>query len=141
HSYSHPDFTTLTDSQITQEMEKAENVLKSITGKTTKPLMRMPFGARDRRVWQVVGNAGYRSVYWTLDGADWRDGWTAAMVRDRVLREVGNGFIVVDHSSPPATADALDEIIRTLKERGYQIVPVSTLIGQGGGAAFKSTPL
>lgn len=139
HSYSHPDFTTLTDAQIIEEMEKTETILKNITGKTTKPLMRMPFGARDRRVWQVVGNLGYRSVYWTLDSADWREGWTAPMVRDRVISEVGNGFIVVHHSQPAATADALEEIIVNLTERGFQLVPVSTLIGQGG-AAFKTVP-
>jgi D-alanyl-D-alanine carboxypeptidase len=103
--------------------------------------MRMPFGARDQRVWRTVGNAGYRSVFWTLDSADWREGWTAPMVRDRVLSEAGNGFIVVNHSQPPATADAIEEIIVGLRQRGFELVTVTALIGQGGAASFLSTPL
>ncbi|MBI4498361.1 MAG: D-alanyl-D-alanine carboxypeptidase family protein [Chloroflexi bacterium] len=140
HSYSHPDLTTLSDAQIVEEMTKAEEILRGITGTSSKPFMRMPFGARNPRVLKVVGDLGYRSIYWTLDSGDWREGWTPQMVQDRVLSNVSNGSIVVHHSSPVTTSESLDTIIRTLTERGYQIVTVTALLGQSGGAAGGGGP-
>lgn len=139
HSYSHPDLRTLSDAEIVQEMNQAEEILRGITGKTTKPYMRMPFGGRDARVLRIVGGLGYRSIYWTLDSGDWREGWTPDMVREQVLGNVGNGYVVVHHSSPVATSASLETIIRTLKERGFQLVTVSTLLGQqGGGVSYRT---
>lgn len=138
HSYSHPNLTTLADAEIVAEMTKAEEILKGVTGRLPKPYMRMPFGARNPRVLKIVGDLGYRSIFWTLDSGDWREGWTPQMVQERVLGNLGNGYIVVHHSSPTTTSESLDTIIRTIKERGFQLVTVSALLGQQGGAGFRT---
>jgi LAS superfamily LD-carboxypeptidase LdcB len=120
-------------------MTRAEKILQEITGKPPKPYMRMPFGARNPRVLKIVGDLGYRSIFWSLDSADWREGWTAPMVQERVIEMTGNGFIVVHHSSPAATADSLDAIIKALKQKGFQLVTVSALLAQQGGASIQAT--
>lgn len=131
HSYSHRDFTTLTNNQILEEMQTAEAAILRVTGRTSKPYMRMPFGARNSRVNETVSGAGYRSIYWTLDSGDWREGATAAGVAQRVLGNVGPGYIVVHHTAADQTADALPEIIKGIQAKGLSIVTVSRLLGDG----------
>ena len=41
---------------------------------------------------------------------------------------LGNGGVILCHNGAKYTAQALDSIIRGLKEKGYEIVPISKLI-------------
>ena len=50
-----------------------------LTGASTKPWMRMPFGARNQHTWEVVGAEGYTSIFWTLDSGDWLADATTAI--------------------------------------------------------------
>ena len=43
-------------------------------------------------------------------------------------KHLGNGSIILCHNGAKYTAQALDRMIKKLKECGYQIVPVSELI-------------
>ncbi|WP_290758300.1 polysaccharide deacetylase family protein, partial [Exiguobacterium sp. UBA3491] len=73
HSYSHPDFTTLSASQMTSELSRTESLIRSLTGKTTKPIFRAPFGASNSKVLSVVGAAGYtKTIQWNIDSTDWK---------------------------------------------------------------------
>lgn len=48
----------------------------------------------------------------------------------RVLehKALGNGSIILFHNDAKYTPDALDSILKGLKEKGYEIVPISELI-------------
>ncbi len=128
HTYSHRDLIHLPDWEIQDELERADAVLRQFSGHSTRPLMRMPYGSRDKRVLRVVGQAGYRSIYWTVDSLDWRDGATPQGVAARVLRNVGPGDIVVEHCATTATAGALPTILDGLQARGLAVVTVSDLL-------------
>lgn len=43
-------------------------------------------------------------------------------------KHLGNGSIILCHNGAKYTAQALDSMIKNLKEQGYEIVPVSELI-------------
>ena len=43
-------------------------------------------------------------------------------------KNLQNGFIILCHNGAKYTADALESVIRGLKEKGYEIVPISELI-------------
>ena len=43
-------------------------------------------------------------------------------------KHLGNGSIILCHNGAKYTAQALDSIIKGLKEKGYEIVPISKLI-------------
>lgn len=45
---------------------------------------------------------------------------------------LGNGSIILCHNGARYTAEALDTLIRTLKDAGYQFVPLSELIYRNG---------
>lgn len=129
HSYSHPDFTTFSNQQILDELARTEQSVLRVTGKSSKPYMRMPFGARNSRVTDTVVSAGYRSIYWTLDSGDWLENATPNAVTQRILQNVGPGYIVVQHVNSVATSDSLREVISGIKEKGLRIVSLSELLG------------
>jgi len=125
HTFDHFDLTTIPDAKIQEQLTTTAQLLRETTGADMVPLFRPPFGARDHRVLQAAAQAGYRSVYWTLDSGDWREGATAAGVRDRVVQGAQNGAIVVMHLGSPQTAEALPEILRRLQAAGYRLVTVT----------------
>lgn len=127
HTFDHPNLATLPDAKIQEQLTTTAQLFQETTGTMMLPLFRPPFGARDRRVWQAAAQAGYRSVYWTLDSGDWREGATAAGVRDRVVQNAQNGAIVVMHLGLPQTAEALPEIVRRLQAAGYRLVTITEI--------------
>lgn len=128
HSYSHPDFTKMGNEAILSELARTDQAVQRVAGVSTKPWMRMPFGARDPRVMDIVSGAGYTSIFWTLDSGDWQENATVAGVRSRVLEGVKPGAIVVHHCAADQTAGALPDILAGLKSKGLQVVTVSSLL-------------
>ena len=65
HSWSHSDLTTLSDRDISWEITRADAAIQPFYGRSTHPLFRAPFGARNKRVLKVVDALEYRSIYWS----------------------------------------------------------------------------
>lgn len=130
HSYSHPDFTTLTPSQMIDQLKQTENLLNKQTGSKFKPLFRPPFGAYNASVLETVGNAGYgRTIMWSIDTIDWQFP-SIKTIQDRVLNNAHNGAIVLMHvSGQTNTPNALPGMIQGLRAKGYQMVTISELLG------------
>lgn len=63
------------------------------------------------------------------DSLDWKEYGVSAEI-DRVLKHkhLGNGSIVLFHNDAKYTPQALDAIIKGLKAKGFEIVPISELI-------------
>ncbi|WP_114570623.1 LysM peptidoglycan-binding domain-containing protein [Exiguobacterium flavidum] len=130
HSYTHPDFTKLTATQMKSELDKTEALAKSLTGKTTKPIFRAPFGAVNSTVLNGVGAAGYtRTIQWNIDTIDWK-GYTSTQIINRVVPNIVPGSIVLMHTGAgaPGTPVALPTIIKQLKAKGYKFVTISELL-------------
>jgi peptidoglycan/xylan/chitin deacetylase (PgdA/CDA1 family) len=63
------------------------------------------------------------------DSLDWKEQGIQAEI-DQVLnhKHLGNGSIILFHNDAKYTPQVLDTILKGLKEKGYEIVPVSQLI-------------
>ncbi|MCL6520623.1 MAG: polysaccharide deacetylase family protein [Armatimonadetes bacterium] len=130
HTYSHRSLPELSEGEIVNELARVDDLVTRLTGLSTKPLARVPYGSRDKRVLRILAENGYRSIYWDVDSWDaFKRGITANEICQRVLSHVQNGSIVLMHCGSKATAEALDSMIETLQSSGYQIVTVSELIG------------
>ncbi|WP_214884477.1 MULTISPECIES: LysM peptidoglycan-binding domain-containing protein [unclassified Exiguobacterium] len=130
HSYTHPDFTKLTATQMKSELDRTEALIKSLTGKTTKPIFRAPFGAVNSAVLNGVGAAGYGyTIQWNIDTIDWK-GLTASQINTKVQTNIKPGSIVLMHTGAgaPGTPLALPTMISQLKAKGYKFVTVSQLL-------------
>jgi peptidoglycan/xylan/chitin deacetylase (PgdA/CDA1 family) len=122
HSYSHPDFTTLSDAKIRSQLERTAALIADAGAADPRPLFRFPYGARDRRTLAAVGDAGYAGVYWTIDTLDWKPERTSAQVEAAVLDHLQSGAIILMHVGSRQTASVLPEIIRKVRAEGYTLV-------------------
>lgn len=138
HSWSHPEFTTKDDDAIAKELSRTDDLLSSITGQSTKPFWRPPFGDRDSRVLKTAAREGYRSIYWTLDTLDSvNDKKSTDFVVNRVLSPSNakanpdrflDGAIILMHVGETGTADAVPAIVKGLRERGFTLVTVEEIL-------------
>ena len=67
------------------------------------------------------------SFTWDRDSLDWK-GISAAEITKRVTSKVVPGSIVLFHNAGEHTPEALPEILRALKQEGYEIVPISEIL-------------
>lgn len=132
HGHAIFDLTGVSDEEVMADLERADAVITSITGQTTKPLWSPSAGYRDRRVRTIAASLGYRPIYWTLDSGDWTFEATAGGVTARVLSNAVNGAIIVMHFDSPRTADtvasALPAIIEGLRVQGLRLVTITELV-------------
>jgi len=128
HTVTHPDLTTLTDAKIQQELVATARLFNEATGLTMAPYFRPPFGARNARVLSAAWQAGYRSVYWTVDSGDWREDATPAAVQQTVVSKAVTGAVVVMHLGSVHTPKVLNQIIASLWRSGYGLVTISELL-------------
>lgn len=128
HSATHPHMNQLSSEQIAQELAECHKAVKDLTG-IEMDLFRPPFGEYNNTVIETSFANGYYPIQWDVDSLDWKELGVEHEV-DRVLnhKHLGNGSIILFHNDAKYTPQALDTIIKGLKEKGYEIVPISQLI-------------
>lgn len=129
HSSTHPDMTKLSPQAIVSQLDRLESAVQALTGRSTRPWFRPPFGAQDERLRRVVAEQGYYTILWTADSADWREDVSAANVQRRLLTYATPGAIIVQHLGSPQSAQVLAEVLKSLKERGLQFGTLSEVLG------------
>jgi peptidoglycan/xylan/chitin deacetylase (PgdA/CDA1 family) len=124
HTYAHERLTTLSSSQIVTTVDRAERAIVR-AGAPSLRLVRPPYGATDNRVRTALSGAGYRSILWTVDPQDWRNG--SSHVRSFVTSRLRDGAVILLHdgsSNAPAMLDALPGIIDEAHRRGFCFAPL-----------------
>ena len=132
HTMDHTNLTspTRSDSYICSELTRADAVISSVSGRTTRPYFR-PFGGNfNDQVRHLAAGLGYRTIYWSIDPRDWDQATTTQDIINRVLNAPGlkPGAIILMHVNSPHEAEALDSVITGLEQKGYSIVPLSQLL-------------
>lgn len=131
HSFDHPNMTDLSHDQIVDNILKGEEIITKVIGANPRPLFREPFGEWNKKVFQAVGDAGYKySIYWSIDTIDWKFPPTRVIV-NRILRKVKNGDILLMHLAGNNTAQATDMALKNLKSFGFKIVTIGELLRGG----------
>jgi peptidoglycan/xylan/chitin deacetylase (PgdA/CDA1 family) len=127
HSYSHPDFTTISEDAMREELRKAAAAIKTATGVDPKPFFRAPYGAWNERVGRLLNAEGYPyTIHWEVDTLDWQFPGVDKEV-ERILK-AQSGSIVLMHMNVPDTAVASERAIPVLEARGLRPVPLSELL-------------
>lgn len=126
HSSTHSYMSKLSEQQIRAELESSSRAIEAITGEKVV-LFRPPYGDYDDLLVQTAESMGLFTIQWDVDSLDWKN-LSASEIENRVVSRVRNGSIVLFHNNGLHTADALPNIIRTLKEKGYSFVRVDELI-------------
>lgn len=128
HSNKHPHVTQMSKEAVKEDLMAAHEEIKNLTG-TNCNLYRPPYGEYNNAVLEAAKECGYHTIQWDVDSLDWK-GYDAATLVNKVVghKHLGDGSIILLHNGAKHTAEALPKIIEGLKEKGFEIVPVSKLI-------------
>ena len=128
HSQNHKNMSQLSDSEKESELMTVHNKVKELTGYDMF-LFRPPYGDYDSAVVKTAKKCGYYAIQWDVDSLDWKDYGVDSIIKTVTQhKHLGNGSIILCHNGAKYTAQALDTMITTLKDAGYQFVPLSELI-------------
>lgn len=128
HSENHKNMSQISDIEIKEEVMKVHEKVKELTGYDMF-LFRPPYGDYDNHVIKGVRACGYYPIQWDVDSLDWKDYGVDSIVNTVCShKHLGNGSIILCHNGAKYTAQALDTLITTLKNKGYEFVPLSQLI-------------
>lgn len=128
HSENHKQMSTLSQTECREEIIKVHEKVKALTG-YEMDLFRPPYGDYNNQVINVTYACGYYPIQWDVDSLDWKDYGVEEIINTVCNhKNLGNGSIILCHNGAKYTAQALDELLTTLKEKGYELVPLSQLI-------------
>jgi peptidoglycan/xylan/chitin deacetylase (PgdA/CDA1 family) len=108
HTDNHPDLTTLTATQITDQLNAAEESIAAATG--VRPnCMRPPYGRLNTTASNTIASLGLSTILWTHDTRDWDTSVTSVQAIVNMLNTVSDGSIVLMHDWAPNTLVAVDQ--------------------------------
>ena len=117
------------------QLAKNQEIIEK-NGAPHQLFFRPPYGALDPASVNLIGKQGYKIILWTIDSLDWR-GLKKWQVISNVTPNIKQGYIVLQHSASESkledltgTIDALPEIIKTAKNRGYRFITIPQLIAE-----------
>lgn len=123
HTLDHSDLTGLTPAAMQDNLHQADEAIFRATG-TYAYWLRPPYGAFNDMVQQNVGKP---MAYWSVDTKDWKTKNAASTVQAATLH-IEDGDVVLMHDIYTQTADAVQQIVPTLIQKGYQLVTMSELM-------------
>jgi peptidoglycan/xylan/chitin deacetylase (PgdA/CDA1 family) len=128
HSVNHPNLKKLSREGIAKQIQGAQTLIENATGVTPK-YFRPPGGNYNAAVKEELARDGLELVQWGVDTEDWkRPG--AGVIADRAVNGAHPGAVILMHDGGgerEQTIDALPEIIRRLKAKGYTFVTLDSL--------------
>ena len=131
HSENHKQMSRLSEQQNKDEIMKAHKRVKELTG-VEMELFRPPYGDYNNMVVGTARDCGYYTIQWDVDSLDWKDYGADSIVKKCTEhKNLGNGSIILMHNGAKHTPEALERVITGLKDKGYELVPISKLIHRG----------
>ncbi len=149
HTWTHPDVSNISvqylksvELNLTEMLFASRLGVKTIFFRPPYSIDQEPDTADQVRPLEITQDLGYLTIGDKLDPNDWREpGRSAKEIEDDVLNHLppckpndqrcGNILLLHDGGGNRAeTVKALGPIIDGMRERGYQVVPVSDLIGK-----------
>jgi peptidoglycan/xylan/chitin deacetylase (PgdA/CDA1 family) len=112
------------------ELAAADATISALTGRSTKPFWRPPYGDTNKSVQVAAGAAGYSyEIMWTVDSWGWR-GIPATAIVHRVLTLNRPGAILAFHvGAASQDVAAIGPIIDGLLAQGFSFVTVAQAFG------------
>jgi len=129
HSNSHKQLIQLAESDVAADLQEAGKAIEAVIGRIPA-LLRTPYGETNNMVVRAAERLGYSIVLWSLDTLDWSSKDERQIVGN-VQNYARNGEIILMHSSQGngSTVAALPAVIETLRQKGFEMVDLATLLG------------
>ncbi|ORX96221.1 glycoside hydrolase/deacetylase [Basidiobolus meristosporus CBS 931.73] len=127
HTYHHIDLAKASPSKIREEMKRTSDMIYHVIGKRPR-YMRPPYGSYNENTLQILGEMGYRVVYWNVDTLDWQhqDPKRSLNVYRETIRNSSpsDSFISLQHDIQESTIKAAKDIFELVKSHSFTITTV-----------------
>ena len=132
HSHYHARMPLLLGGGFDADVLDGQRYIVEATGADPRPWFRCPFGEGhdDPRVVEELAALGYRNVHWHVEVQDWEPWRTGgAIAADAIagVREHGDGVVVLLHTWPGGTGEAVAPMIGGLLDLGATFVTLDQL--------------
>lgn len=128
HTMTHTDMNSQTDEQIRKEILDYEKLYTEVTGQAIQPYFRFPYGKYNMHILKLVSDMGYTSVFWSTAMVDWepRKNGPDDPYND-IMGNLHDGNIILMHQGSPENLQALDRIIKGVRQAGYEFALLSDM--------------
>lgn len=124
HTYSHIDMLASSESTIKTEIASANKAIKKATGQEPT-IMRPPYGNCSDSIAKIVN---LPCVNWSVDTRDWSSRNADSVCKIIKDENTLDGKVILMHSVYDSSAQATEQIVPWLIDKGYQLVTVSELL-------------
>jgi peptidoglycan/xylan/chitin deacetylase (PgdA/CDA1 family) len=125
HTWSHPDLTTLSKSEIAQELTRNDEFLKKTYGVGAKPYYRPPYAKRNAAVDAVAADLGYKvPTLWSGSLSD-----STLITEEYILKMADEYFtpqsIVIGHLNHPPVTHLYPQLVDIIRSRNLRTVTLN----------------
>ncbi|KAA1249272.1 polysaccharide deacetylase family protein [Mycobacterium simiae] len=125
HTWSHPDLTTLTKSEIAQQLTRNDSFLKKTYGIGAKPYWRPPYAKHDAAVDAVAADLGYTvPVLWSGSLSD-----STLITEDYIVKMADQYFtpqaIVIGHLNHLPVTHVYPQLVEIIRARSLRTVTLN----------------
>lgn len=121
HTVNHPSMPRLNEEKLKEEVMKLHTTVYEKFGYEMKYL-RPPKGEfSERTLWQTK-QLGYTTVMWSFAYDDWDENKQGreSYGKEKILKNVHNGAIILLHANSKDNCNILDSVIKEIKNMGYE---------------------
>ena len=122
HTARHKDMTSLSETEIENELHALETLYSETFGDTLAPFYRPPEGKFDRKSLSIAKRLGYYTAFWSLAYADWDNNKQPDPQKAKALlcEYLHNGAVILLHPTSKTNADILDALLCQWEAEGYR---------------------
>jgi len=127
HSWNHRNFAGLSADAIRAQIRDTSAAIEYVLGEPPPQFFRPPYGIVTSRVRRVAEEFEYSIINWSIDPKDWQNR-DADIIYKLVMENAIDGGVVLLHDIRIYTKEAVERIVPSLIEKGFQLVTVSELL-------------
>jgi peptidoglycan-N-acetylglucosamine deacetylase len=125
HTWSHPDLTTLTKSDIAQQLTRNDDFLKKTYGVGAKPYFRPPYAKHDAAVDAVAADLGYKvPTLWSGSLSD------STLITEEYIVQMADKYftpqdIVIGHLNHAPVTHVYPQLVDIIRSRNLRTVTLN----------------
>ena len=130
HTKNHKNMSTLTNEEMTANLEALEALCYEKTGYKMEKYFRFPEGRYDKRTLKCASDQGYKTFFWSLTYADWdnsRQPSKEASIK-KMLDNTHPGAVILLHPTSDINVEIMPELIKEWKAMGYTFGSLNELV-------------
>jgi len=129
HTFNHWKLTSLTDAQVTAQLEQNEEWIQQTYGITARPWWRPPYGVYDARTIELAASIGFTNVLmWNGSYGD-STLLQPAVLLNLAMEYLRPGVIMLGHANHPTVTQLFPQIFEIISSRGLQLVTLDEMFG------------